>query len=106
MTMRSVVPLGFQLGYERFSATQIRPRSSKVKPTGWTRLGSPAKRVAVKPSGSLKDLTVSSGVRGSGCCAIVVDAVKNRRSGIRRVLGELRCETAKRLWCFRGDGAG
>ena len=52
------------LGYERHSATQSRPRSSKVNAIGCTTSGSPAKSVALKPAGSVILPAASAGGDG------------------------------------------
>src|SRR5690242_14026787 len=53
-------------GYWRYCSTHMRPRASKLMESGWATSGSLTARPMASPSGTLKRLTASCGVRGGG----------------------------------------
>ena len=61
------LPSVCHLGYEWFSATQSRPRSSMAKAIGCTMSGSPANSVALKPGGSVIFWAATRGGSGASC---------------------------------------
>src|ERR1043166_2595642 len=87
MTTRSFpsCPGGSHLGYEKFSTTQSRPRSSIVKAMGWTMSGSPAKSETLKPSGTVIFFGPSAAGVGASCgSATKARAAQNGNMGILR----------------------